>query len=140
MQPWKSPRSVRFISSGSRQLLFGPASSSCFEQMKVRSSTRATSAGSESTRKLPGRLAESSGRAVPPATSSRSISSYSSRLPSHQRTWSGWQSAWTSFTQAKRARFVVISVPSLRGQNGRMIIVAPCPGDVTFSGFVSQIE
>ena len=31
------------ISAGSRQLLVGPASSSCSEQMKVRSSTRATS-------------------------------------------------------------------------------------------------
>ena len=47
MQPRKSPsRKVR-ISAGSRQLLVGPASISCSEQMKVRSSTRATSPGSE---------------------------------------------------------------------------------------------
>ena len=36
-----------FISFGSIQLLVGPASFSSTEQMKVRSSTRATSVGSE---------------------------------------------------------------------------------------------
>ena len=36
-----------FISAGSIQLLVGPASASSTEQMKVRSSTRATSLGSE---------------------------------------------------------------------------------------------
>ena len=35
------------ISSGWRQLLFGPAARSSAEQMNVRSSTRATSPGSE---------------------------------------------------------------------------------------------
>ena len=50
MQPLnRSPRSSR-ISSGSRQLLVGPASASSPEQMNVRSSTRATSAGSDSAR------------------------------------------------------------------------------------------
>ena len=38
------------ISSGSRQLFVGPASSSVAEQMNVRSSTRATSPGSERAR------------------------------------------------------------------------------------------
>ena len=38
------------ISPGSRQLLVGPASSSRSEQMKVRSSTRATSEGLERAR------------------------------------------------------------------------------------------
>jgi hypothetical protein len=47
MQPFKSPLSRERISAGSRQLLVGPASISSFEQMKVRSSTRATSPGSE---------------------------------------------------------------------------------------------
>jgi hypothetical protein len=36
-----------FISAGSRQLLLGPASTSRSEQMYVRSSTRATSPGSD---------------------------------------------------------------------------------------------
>jgi len=48
--PANRPRSVRRISSGSRQLLLGPASSFFAQQMKVRSSTRATSPGSERTR------------------------------------------------------------------------------------------
>ena len=52
-RPW-SPRRSRSASRasplGSRQLLVGPASSSFSEQMKVRSSTRATSPGSESAR------------------------------------------------------------------------------------------
>ena len=47
IEPWNRSVSVARISSGSRQLLVGPASSSFFEQMKVRSSTRATSPGSE---------------------------------------------------------------------------------------------
>ena len=38
------------ISTGSAQLLVGPASISRSQQMKVRSSTRATSLGSESAR------------------------------------------------------------------------------------------
>lgn len=38
---------MAFISAGSIQLLVTPASASLTEQMKVRSSTRATSSGSE---------------------------------------------------------------------------------------------
>jgi hypothetical protein len=45
----RSVRSSR-ISLGSRQLFVGPASSSLCEQMNVRSSTRATSLGSDSAR------------------------------------------------------------------------------------------
>ncbi len=47
MEPRNNPVSVSRISLGSRQLLVGPASSWRSEQMKVRSSTRATSPGSE---------------------------------------------------------------------------------------------
>ncbi len=50
MQPLNRPLSVARISAGSTQLLVGPASSFDFEQMKVRSSTRATSEGSERAR------------------------------------------------------------------------------------------
>lgn len=46
MQPRYSSVIVRFISAGAIQLLVGPASASSTEQMKVRSSTRATSDGS----------------------------------------------------------------------------------------------
>ena len=46
MQPRYSSVMVAFISAGAIQLLVGPASASSTEQMKVRSSTRATSPGS----------------------------------------------------------------------------------------------
>ena len=45
--PRNSPVSVCLISVGSTQLLVGPASSSRSQQMNVRPSTRATSAGSD---------------------------------------------------------------------------------------------
>jgi hypothetical protein len=47
MEPLKRPCSFWRMSAGSHQLLVGPASISLAEQMKVRSSTRATSPGSE---------------------------------------------------------------------------------------------
>ena len=72
IEPANNSPSLCFIFAGSSQLLVGPASSLVREQMKVRSSTRATSAGSERTRKLLGRFAGSSGIAVPVRTSSRS--------------------------------------------------------------------
>ena len=50
IEPLNSSVRVSRISSGSRQLLVGPASSSSSEQMKVRSSTRATSFGFERAR------------------------------------------------------------------------------------------
>ena len=50
MAPRNSPVSSSRIASGSRQLFVGPASSSAREQMNVRSSTRATSPGSERAR------------------------------------------------------------------------------------------
>ena len=50
MQPSKRPSSVARISAGATQLLVGPASSSRSLQMKVRSSTRATSDGSDHAR------------------------------------------------------------------------------------------
>ena len=50
MLPSKSSSSFSRISCGSVQLFVGPASSSLSEQMNVRSSTRATSDGSESAR------------------------------------------------------------------------------------------
>ena len=50
IEPLKRPPSVSRISFGSDQLLVGPASCSFSEQMKVRSSTRATSRGEERAR------------------------------------------------------------------------------------------
>ena len=65
MQPSNRPSSVLRISAGAIQLLVGPASSSRSQQMKVRSSTRATSLGSERARKLFGRFAGLSRVSVP---------------------------------------------------------------------------
>ena len=50
MAPVKSSLSFSRISAGSVQWFVGPASSSRSEQMNVRSSTRATSLGSDSAR------------------------------------------------------------------------------------------
>jgi hypothetical protein len=64
-------RSVRiaFMSSGSIQLLVGPASRCSRLQMKVRSSTRATSAGSDAAQNEFGFVAGLSRVNVPAATS-----------------------------------------------------------------------
>src|SRR4029453_7065537 len=56
MQPSNSGVSLAFISLGGIQLLVGPASVLLRLQINVRSSTRATSLGSERARKLLGRL------------------------------------------------------------------------------------
>src|SRR5947207_896889 len=110
--PSNSPVIVARISSGSRQLLVGPASISASLQMNVRSSTRATSAGSERARKLFGRWASDSRLKVPLATSSSQRRSYSSWLPSHQWTASGWKSRRPFSTKSNRAWFVVAAVIS----------------------------
>src|SRR5262245_65128999 len=70
MQPRYSSVMVAFIWPGSIQLLVGPASASSTEQMKVRSSTRATSVGSVRAQKELGRNVGSRGTSVPAATSS----------------------------------------------------------------------
>src|SRR3954468_7591211 len=82
--PSNSSFSSARISSGSRQLLVGPASSSDWEQMNVRSSTRATSPGSDSARYEFGRLASDSFSNVPASTRDWQRSVYSSAEPSHQ--------------------------------------------------------
>ncbi|MNY11221.1 hypothetical protein D3C86_1442370 [compost metagenome] len=86
MAPSNRPLSVSRISAGSAQLLVGPASSGRSEQMNVRSSTRATSDGSEQARKELGRLAGLSLRIVPAWTICSHRRSYSSCEPSHHTT------------------------------------------------------
>src|ERR1700690_2844614 len=56
MHPLNRPSSFCFISAGSAQLFVGPASSLVWEQMNVRSSTRATSLGCERARYELGRF------------------------------------------------------------------------------------
>src|SRR6266568_2850605 len=77
IQPLNRPPSVSFISLGCTQLLVGPASVLLREQMKVRSSTRATWLGSERARKLLGRFSGLSRRKVPEATICSHRRSYS---------------------------------------------------------------
>src|SRR5687767_2637392 len=110
IDPSNRPVSVAFISAGGRQLLVTPASSSFSEQMNVRSSTRATSPGSERARNELGRLASASFVKVPLSTSSWHIRWYSVSEPSHQTTWSGWVSAATSATHWRSFRLEVRSV------------------------------
>src|SRR6266851_2432557 len=101
IQPLNRPVSVSFISLGLTQLLVGPASVLLREQMKVRSSTRATSLGSERARKLLGRFSALSRIRVPALTIWSHRRSYSSCDPSHQYTWSGRHSATISSTHAR---------------------------------------
>ena len=68
MQPLKRSSIVFFIATGSAQLFVGPASSLFAAQMKVRSSTRATSLGCERARKEFGRSFSFSLTNVPLAT------------------------------------------------------------------------
>src|SRR3984885_10909625 len=84
IEPLNRPVRVERISFGSAQLLVGPASVSSVEQMKVRPSTRATSAGSDKARKESGRLASDRRSNVPLSISSWHRRSYSSIEPSHQ--------------------------------------------------------
>src|ERR1043166_1008290 len=84
MQPAKSLLRDAFISFGFTQLFVGPASSFLTLQMKVRSSTLATSLLSERARKLLGRFFSFSRMKVPDSTSLLESSSDSASEPSHQ--------------------------------------------------------
>src|SRR6476661_6124381 len=101
IEPRNSSSSLPRISAGLFQLLVGPASASLSEQMKVRSSTRATSLGSECAQYEPGRFAGSSSVKVPASTSCLHRRACSSSDPSNQWTSSGWQSSTISSTQAR---------------------------------------
>ena len=113
MQPSKISANVLRISSGAIQLLVGPASSSRSEQMNVRSSTRATSPGSDRHQKLFGRSSGFSRVNVPLSTSRPVSRSHSSSEPSHQTTSSGLVSSAISRTHlASSGRLVPVSIES----------------------------
>ena len=101
MQPRYSSVIRSFISTGSTQLLVGPASAGSTEQMKVRSSTRATSEGSVRAQKEFGFCWGLSRTSVPASTSSVVSRCHSCSEPSHHTTASGVVSAATSRTQAR---------------------------------------
>ena len=107
MHPRYSSVIVVFISAGATQLLVGPAPDSSAEQMKVRSSTRATSSGSEAAQNELGFFASFSLTNVPAATSCEVTRSHSSSYPSHHTTRSGVVSSATSCTQASNTVFPV---------------------------------
>jgi len=90
------------ISAGAIQLLVGPASSLSTLQMKVRSSTRATSLASLRARKLRGRSSGLSLISVPASTSCWHRRSYSASLPSHQCTFAASVRAATCATHSTR--------------------------------------
>ena len=98
MLPLNRLRKRFFIHCGSRQLLVGPASSSCALQMNVRSSTRATSAGSVRAKKLFGRRSGFSRMRVPLDTSKSVSCCHSAAEPSHQIISLGWVSFAVSAT------------------------------------------
>ena len=126
IEPWNSPVSSSRISSGSLQLFVGPASCSFAEQMNVRSSTLATSPGSERARYEFGRFASDSRSNVPASTSCRQRSSYSSAEPSHQWTSSGCVSSVTCSTQASRFWWAVGAVVAC--VTGLWVSLCPNPG------------
>ena len=109
MHPSKISANVSRISAGATQLLVGPASCSRSEQMNVRSSTRATSPGSDTHQKLFGRSSGLSLVNVPLSTSREVSRSHSSGEPSHQTTASGLVSFAISRTQAASSGRLVFS-------------------------------
>ena len=124
MQPAYSPRMRSFISPGSIQLLVGPASFSSREQMKVRSSTRATSVGSVRAQNELGLAAGSSRVNVPVATSESVSSVHSSSDPVHQWIRSGVVIAETSATKSRMPWCVVGAGPESPWAVGRVCVSA----------------
>jgi hypothetical protein len=101
MEPRNSPVRMPFISVGSIQLFVGPASFASTEQMNVRSSTRATSVGSDCARKL---LGLTWSRVSVPASTRASVRAvHSASLPSQTWTVSGVVRVTTCSIQACRA-------------------------------------
>src|SRR5215470_7341482 len=96
---------VERIRAGSIQLLVGPASSGSGEQTKVRSSTLATSPGSEAHQNEFGLAV--SGTNVPARTSLPVSRCHSPGEPSHQTTRSGMVSVATYRTQESSPAWLV---------------------------------
>ena len=130
MHPSKtSPKVVR-ICSGAIQLLVGPASSSRSEQMNVRSSTRATSPGSDRHQKLFGRSSGFSRVNVPASTSKLVSRSHSACDPSHHTTASGLASSAISPTHPASSGSLVAACLSI----GPALAMAITPGGLACGG------
>ena len=118
MQPLYSALIVFLSSTGSVQWFVGPASSSFFEAINVRLSTRATSEGSERNKKLFFRFFK--GVANFTSTNFFISRSYSAAEPSHTYTLSGVHSAVTSSTHLRASvclsvSIVIVFPPKLTG-------------------------
>ena len=96
----KSGQTRSLASDGLIQLLVGPASSACSEQMKVRCSVRATSCGCERWRKEFGRRSWLRRISVPSVSMWSIKRSFSASLPSHHTTRSGRVVRATSSTHS----------------------------------------
>ncbi len=107
MHPSNKAVRVSFISLGLTQLLVGPASDLLWQQINVRSSTRATSLGSERERKLLGRFASLRRMKVPLSTISVQSRSFSSSEPSQMYTRSGLQSTAISLIHLRSSVLLV---------------------------------
>jgi len=100
-----------FIWSGAIQLFVGPASFSSTEQIKVRSSTRATSEGSDAQWNELGLMSSLRRVKVPVATRLSVSVAHSASEPVTHEMRSGVVSVATSATQAARRLWLVL--PSL---------------------------
>ncbi len=130
MHPRYSSPITAFISAGSHQLLVTPASDSSNEQMKVRSSTRATSSGSDAAQNEFGFAVS---RTKVPASTRRVVTrSHSSSDPSHHTIRSGVVSSATSRTQDRRRAFSV-GASSIPGTVAAVMsrCLLPWPGTLT---------
>ena len=103
MDPLNFSVRMRRMFSSSCHWLVGPAWSLRFEQMNVRSSTRATSEGADLARKLFGLLSGLSWMSVPAATSCCVSRFHSASDPSHKWMSFGWQ------------RSAILAIHELRG-------------------------
>ena len=113
MLPRNSSVMVARISCGAIQLLVGPASRSSIEQMNVRSSTLATSDGSDTQWNEFGLAARRVN--VPAATSSSVSRVHSCSLPSAQTTASGRVSAATDATHSRTPSWALLSLSNTVG-------------------------
>ena len=104
MAPEKRLFSVSFMTCGSSQLLVGPAPFWVLVQMKVRSSTRATSSGSENAAKELGNFSSDSRTRVPASTIWSVSCVHSASEPSAQWMRSGCASSAISRTQSTSPR------------------------------------
>src|SRR5450631_1467374 len=123
---------IAFILSGAIQLFVGPQSFSSTEQMKVRSSTRATSEGSEAQWKELGLMSSLRRVKVPDETSPSVSIFHSCSEPVIQEMRSGVVRAATSATQAESLLWLVEPSLSICGlavvvmRFGHPFRAAPC--------------